>query len=93
MGKTGTDGGFLTHGVSIASLARDVLTHPHATARLESTVDAQALTEVSRVHADLNRIDGLLVKASFVDRQLSKPRLCQRFGDFQPAPLRQFEAN
>jgi hypothetical protein len=30
------------------------------TARLESTVDAQALTEVSRVHADLNRIGGLL---------------------------------
>ena len=29
-------------------------------ARLESTVDAQALTEVSRVHADLNRIGGLL---------------------------------
>ena len=30
------------------------------TARLESTVDAQALTEVSRVHADVNRIGGLL---------------------------------
>jgi hypothetical protein len=30
------------------------------TARLESTVDAQALTEVARVHADLNRIGGLL---------------------------------
>jgi hypothetical protein len=29
-------------------------------ARLKSTVDAQALTEVSRVHADLNRIGGLL---------------------------------
>lgn len=29
-------------------------------ARLESTVDAQALTEVSRVHANLNRIGGLL---------------------------------
>jgi hypothetical protein len=28
--------------------------------RLKSTLDAQALTEVSRVHADLNRIGGLL---------------------------------
>jgi hypothetical protein len=28
--------------------------------RLKSTTDAQALTEVSRVHADLNRIGGLL---------------------------------
>jgi len=29
-------------------------------APLKSTVDAQALTEVSRVHANLNRIGGLL---------------------------------
>ena len=29
-------------------------------ARLKSTIDAQALTEVARVHADLNRIGGLL---------------------------------
>ena len=29
-------------------------------ARLKSTVDAQALSEVARVHADLNRIGGLL---------------------------------
>jgi hypothetical protein len=29
-------------------------------ARLRSTVDAQALSEVSRIHADLNRIGGLL---------------------------------
>lgn len=29
-------------------------------ARLRSTVDAQALSEVSRVHANLNRIGGLL---------------------------------
>ncbi|MBT8466113.1 MAG: ribbon-helix-helix protein, CopG family [Deltaproteobacteria bacterium] len=29
-------------------------------ARLKSTVDAQALTEVSRVHVNLNRIGGLL---------------------------------
>jgi hypothetical protein len=28
--------------------------------RLRSTVDAQALTELSRIHADLNRIGGLL---------------------------------
>lgn len=29
-------------------------------ARLKSTIDAQALTEVSRVHANLNRLGGLL---------------------------------
>jgi len=29
-------------------------------ARLKSTVDAQALSEVSRLHADLNRVGGLL---------------------------------
>ena len=29
-------------------------------ARLKSTVDAQALSKVSRVHADLNRVGGLL---------------------------------
>jgi hypothetical protein len=29
-------------------------------ARLKSTVDAQALVEVSRLHADLNRVGGLL---------------------------------
>jgi len=29
-------------------------------ARLKSTVDAQALSQVARVHADLNRIGGLL---------------------------------
>ena len=29
-------------------------------ARLKSTVDAQALTRVSRLHADLNRVGGLL---------------------------------
>ena len=29
-------------------------------AQLKSTIDAQALTEVSRVHAHLNRIGGLL---------------------------------
>ena len=28
--------------------------------RLESTVDAQALSEVSRIHGDLNRLGGLL---------------------------------
>jgi hypothetical protein len=32
------------------------------------------------------------VKASFVGRELSKPRLCQRFGAFQPAPPHQLEA-
>lgn len=35
---------------------------------------------------------GVRVKASFVDRQLSKPRLCQRFGEFQPAPTHHLEA-
>ena len=38
----------------------EVLRRLLRTARLETTVDAQALTEVSRVHADLNRIGGLL---------------------------------
>jgi hypothetical protein len=38
----------------------EVLRRLLRTARPESTVDAQALTEVSRVHADLNRIGGLL---------------------------------
>ncbi len=38
----------------------EVLRRLLRTARLESTVDAQALTEVSRVHADLNRVGGLL---------------------------------
>jgi hypothetical protein len=33
MGKEGTDGGLLTHGVSIASLAREVLSDPDATER------------------------------------------------------------
>jgi hypothetical protein len=32
------------------------------------------------------------VKASFVDRQLSKTRLCERLGEFQPASERQLEA-
>ena len=35
---------------------------------------------------------GLRVKASFVDRQFSKSRLCQRLGPFQPAPAHQMEA-
>jgi len=35
---------------------------------------------------------GVRVKASFVDRQLSKPRLCQRLGPFQPAPAHHVEA-
>jgi hypothetical protein len=33
MGKEGTDGGLLTHGVSIASLACEVLSDPDATER------------------------------------------------------------
>jgi len=35
---------------------------------------------------------GVRVKASFVDRQLSKPRLCQRLGAFQAARGHQLEA-
>ena len=35
---------------------------------------------------------GIRVKASFVDRQLSKPRLCQRLGAFEPASAHQLEA-
>jgi hypothetical protein len=38
----------------------EVLRHCLTGAQLKSTIDAQALTEVSRVHADLNRIGGLL---------------------------------
>jgi len=42
------------------------------------------------VFADVEQ--GVRVKASFVGRELSKPRLCQRFGAFQPAPAHQLEA-
>ena len=35
---------------------------------------------------------GVRVKASFVDRQLSKPRLCDQLGAFQPASSHQLEA-
>ncbi|MBW1906447.1 MAG: hypothetical protein JRJ24_14315 [Deltaproteobacteria bacterium] len=38
----------------------DALAHCLRGVRLKSTTDAQALTAVSRVHADLNRIGGLL---------------------------------
>ena len=34
---------------------------------------------------------GVRVKASFVDRQLSKPRLCERLGAFRPAPAHRLE--
>jgi predicted transcriptional regulator len=37
----------------------EVLRRCLAGARLKTTIDAQALTEVSRLHADLNRIGGL----------------------------------
>jgi hypothetical protein len=43
-------------------------------AQLKSTIDAQALTEVSRVHANLNRIGGLLklaVREGVSDRSTS----------------------
>jgi hypothetical protein len=48
-----------------------------------------------RVDEDyLARLDALAqrVKASFVDRQLSKPRLCERLGAFEPAPAHHPEA-
>ena len=35
---------------------------------------------------------GVRAKASFVDREFSKPRLCQRFGAFQPTRGHQLEA-
>jgi hypothetical protein len=38
----------------------EVLRRCLAGAQLKSTIDAQAFTEVSRVHANLNRIGGLL---------------------------------
>jgi predicted transcriptional regulator len=38
----------------------EVLRRCLAGARLKSTIDAQALTEVARVHANLNRLGGLL---------------------------------
>ena len=43
-------------------------------AQLKSTVDAQALTEVCRVHANLNRIGGLLklaIREGISDRSTS----------------------
>lgn len=43
-------------------------------AQLKSTIDAQALTEVSRVHANLNRIGGLLklaIREGVSDRSTS----------------------
>jgi len=43
-------------------------------AQLKSTIDAQALTEVSRVHANLNRIGGLLklaIREGISDRSTS----------------------
>jgi hypothetical protein len=45
-------------------------------APLKSTVDAQALTEVSRVHANLNRIGGLLKLA--ICEGMSDPSSYQR---------------
>jgi len=42
------------------------------------------------VFEDVER--GIRVKASSVGRDLSKPRLCKRLGDFQPASSQYFEA-
>ena len=52
----------------------EVLRRCLAGAQLKSTIDAQALTEVSRVHADLNRIGGLLklaIREGVSDRSTS----------------------
>ncbi len=45
MGKKGTNGSFLTHGVSIATLARDVLGDPHASVR-EAALAGWVLNEL-----------------------------------------------
>jgi len=45
MGKKGTDGGLLTHGVSIASFAHDVLNDPDATVR-EAALAGWVLNEL-----------------------------------------------
>ena len=44
-GKKGTDGGLLTHGVSIATLAHDVLNDPDATVR-EAALAGWVLNEL-----------------------------------------------
>jgi len=52
----------------------EVLRRCLAGAQLKSTIDAQALTEVSRVHANLNRIGGLLklaIREGVSDRSTS----------------------
>jgi len=46
--------------------------------QLKSTIDAQALTEVSRVHANLNRIGGLL-------------KLAIREGELDPSSYRRLD--
>ncbi len=55
----------------------DVLRRCLTGALLKSTIDAQALTEVSRVHANLNRIGGLLelaIREGVSDRSTSHRR-------------------
>jgi len=52
----------------------EVLRRCLAGVQLKSTIDAQALTEVSRVHANLNRIGGLLklaIREGVSDRSTS----------------------
>jgi len=52
----------------------EVLRRRLAGVQLKSTIDAQALTEVSRVHANLNRIGGLLklaIREGVSDRSTS----------------------
>jgi hypothetical protein len=63
------------------------------TARLESTVDAQALIELSEVHADLNRIGGLLKLAIREAREVrALPPLdeeCRSIEKRTPCPRRE----
>ncbi|MBT8480517.1 MAG: hypothetical protein HKN97_15400 [Myxococcales bacterium] len=54
----------------------EILRRCLAGVQLKSTIDAQALTEVSRVHANLNRIGGLLKLA--IREGVSDPRSYHR---------------
>ena len=89
------------HGVdSFARWAREKLRPALQTAELRSWDDVHDLCGrfcvVIRPHGnglvfeDAER--GVRVKASFVARELSKARLCERLGEFQPASKRQQEA-
>ena len=89
------------HGIeSFARWAREKLRPTLRTAELRSWDDLHGVCGrfgvVIRPHGnglvfeDVDR--GVRVKASFVAREFSKARLCQRLGPFQPALERQLEA-